>query len=393
MKLLVISHTPHYRTLNGFVGWGPTVIELGYLARLFDEVVHIAPLLDEPAPASALPYPVESVRYRPVQAAGGDTFISKVGLLLRAPAYTRAILSELRTADAVHVRCPAGISLVALAIFAILRKPIPRWYKYAGNWQPEGGEPLGYRIQRWWLRQNLSRGIATVNGAWPAQPPHVIPFENPCITEAERLRAGEFARLKQSSTPLRLLFVGRLDSGKGADKVVRICEKLKQQQLNFHCDLIGDGHLRSKIEKHIAVAGLQAQVRIHGWLPKTALGQFYSAAHFILLPTSSSEGWPKVLSEAMAYGVVPLTSAISSIPQVLGQNGAGLVFDNDNIDGFCNAILNDLHSPSEWKQASQAGVALSQRYTYETYLSHVASVFESCWGVMLITQAHGSAHE
>ncbi len=37
-----------------------------------------------------------------------------------------------------------------------------------------------------------------------------------------------------------------------------------------------------------------------------------------------SEGWPKILSEAMMFGVVPLASDISSIPQIFSSTGTGI---------------------------------------------------------------------
>ena len=56
MRLLIVSHTPHYHAAGRLVGWGPTVRELDYLSELFDEVVHVAPVYGEAAPGSALPY-------------------------------------------------------------------------------------------------------------------------------------------------------------------------------------------------------------------------------------------------------------------------------------------------------------------------------------------------
>ena len=41
MKLLIISHTEHYRnSLGAIVGWGPTLTEINFLATVFDEIYH-----------------------------------------------------------------------------------------------------------------------------------------------------------------------------------------------------------------------------------------------------------------------------------------------------------------------------------------------------------------
>ena len=55
MKLLIISHTPHYLKEGQVVGWGSTVMEIDQLAKLFTEVTHLAPLHDGETPALSEP--------------------------------------------------------------------------------------------------------------------------------------------------------------------------------------------------------------------------------------------------------------------------------------------------------------------------------------------------
>ena len=73
MKLLIVSHTPHYRHHATIKGWGPTVREIDYLAEIFDEIVHIAPLHPGPVPPNALAYASKRIRLRPVKPAGGNS--------------------------------------------------------------------------------------------------------------------------------------------------------------------------------------------------------------------------------------------------------------------------------------------------------------------------------
>ena len=138
MRLLIVSHTPHHRAAGRLVGWGPTVRELDYLSALFDEVIHIAPVYDGPAPGNALAYTSPRVRVRAVRPAGGETLAAKFDVARLYPAYAAAIRDEMGRADAVHVRCPANISLLALLLLRVARRPEPRWAKYAGTWHPDG---------------------------------------------------------------------------------------------------------------------------------------------------------------------------------------------------------------------------------------------------------------
>lgn len=372
-RLLVVSHTPHYWRGDHLVGWGPTVRELDQLALLFDEIVHIAPLHTEAAPESALAYRSTRIRVRTVPAAGGDTFADKLAILRAYPRYTRVIREELATADAVHVRCPANISLLALLLLTISQRPSTRWIKYAGNWRPYAGEPRTYALQRLWLQRNWARGMVTINGRWPDQPAHIHTFDNPSLTDEEVTQGWMAAATKELTRPVQLLFVGALNEAKGVGRVLRIAQQLHAENLPFNLHFLGDGPDRPRYEAWALEQGLKSVV-FHGWRPRQELAEHYAAAHFVLLP-SDTEGWPKVLSEAMAYGAVPLASAVASIPQILAETGAGVALAATDIGGFVRAIMEFAAQPERWKRASRAGVAAAPRFTYSAYRQAVAKLF------------------
>ena len=93
------------------------------------------------------------------------------------------IITELKTADVVHIRCPANISLLAVIVLFFISKPNFRWIKYAGNWSSYNNEAWSYKLQRWILQTRWHRGNVTVNGSWPGQPDFVKSFYNPCLTD------------------------------------------------------------------------------------------------------------------------------------------------------------------------------------------------------------------
>ena len=381
MRLLIVSHTPHYHSAEGVVGWGPTVRELDYLAALFDEVTHVAVGYPGRAPASALAYAAPNLRVRLVPPAGGESWRDKLGILSAYPAYARMLREEISRADAVHVRCPANISLLALWLLERTPKPSCRWVKFAGNWQPAGHEPWSYRLQRRWLAENRHRGVVTVNGRWPHQPPHVHTFDNPCLTDEEIAQGRVLAAARQFRPPADLLFVGELNEGKGVGRVLRVAQALQARGLPFRLRLLGDGPDRPRYEAWARDKGL-SEVEFLGWVPRAEVARYYAAAHFILLP-SRSEGWPKVLSEAMAYGVVPVAAAVSSIPQILGETGAGVALPVDDVEGMAGAIAGFVADPDAWAAAGRAGVAAAPRFTYRAYQAAVAGLFAKMWGVRL----------
>lgn len=381
MRLLVISHTPHHRQGEMVLGWGPTVRELDYLATRFDQLVHLAILHLGTPPASSLPYSAKNLRTVLLPPAGGDRLQEKAGVLKLTPVYLGEIRRQMQTADIVQVRCPASFSLLALLWLGLNPKPRYRWFKYAGNWRPySGNEAPAYRLQRWLLVKNVARGPVTVNGRWLGQPAHVYSFHNPCLTQAEIEQAQLCAGDKTLVQPLRFLFVGRAESAKGLGRALHILAAVNEQGIAFHLDVIGGGSEQKDFQALANALRIGRQACFHGFLSHDELASFYTQAHFILHP-STSEGWPKVLSEAMAYGAVPLASDISSIPQTLAEIGCGVALPAEAIDRYVTAIMAYLANPDRWRAESQRGMQASHRFSYEAYGASLSEMFRRSWGI------------
>ncbi len=371
MKLVIISHTEHYLKDGKPAGWGATVREIDQLATLFSEVAHIAPLHQEEPPKSALYYEGKNVRLIPVKPAGGEGFKNKFKIISCLPEYIKTILSEIKNADIVHVRCPSNISLIAIAILAFLKNPAKRWIKYAGNWQSYSGEAVSYKFQKWWVLNNFPKAEVTINGEWPNQPKHIHSFYNPCISEQERQEALRVTLDKELTQPIQLLFVGRLENEKGVDCILKIAKCLDEQNIQYELNLVGDGPRRHEYEKE--ACQLQKKVFFHGWLSREKVNSLYEQAHFILLP-SIGEGWPKVLSEAMVYGVIPIASLVGSIPQNLTKFQIGKAILGNDVKSYEENIKRYIQNTNRWKIESERAKAMSLNFTYGKYLSKIRSI-------------------
>jgi glycosyltransferase involved in cell wall biosynthesis len=106
------------------------------------------------------------------------------------------------------------------------------------------------------------------------------------------------------------------------------------------------------------------------------LGAFYSQAHFILLPSIGSEGWPKVLSEAMAYGVVPIAYGISSIPQFFRNYSTGQAILSLEPRHFSDTIESYLRTPLHWQEHSRNAVRAAPAFSYNNYLQAVRQLLK-----------------
>jgi glycosyltransferase involved in cell wall biosynthesis len=225
--------------------------------------------------------------------------------------------------------------------------------------------------------------VVTVNGRWPGQPKHVYSFLNPSLGQQDVEQGCLAGKGKELCFPIYLLFVGRIEEAKGVGRILRVAKALHTNGVPFELHLVGDGSERPIFERRAQDEGLGSCITFHGWQPKPALADFYRRAHILLFPSSSSEGWPKVLSEAMAYGVVPVASTVSSIPQILAETGAGVTLEAHDVEAFVHAVQGYVAHPERWRQASRAGMESARLFTYDAYLDAVRKMFWDAWGIDL----------
>lgn len=128
------------------------------------------------------------------------------------------------------------------------------------------------------------------------------------------------------------LGVGRLVSTKGFDVAAGAVAKIP----DTHLVLIGDGPDRPNIES--AGAG---RVSFLGSQPPEMVAVALRAADVFVLPTHR-EGWPNVVTEALASGLPVVATPVGGIPQILGGSTPaahlGALVDVGDVAGFAHAI-------------------------------------------------------
>lgn len=366
-KLLVISHTEHYRDASGNIsGWGPTVRELNHLAKAFDHIYHAACLYEGvTAPSSSATYTEPNITFVALPPAGGKGLLNKLKIVAVMPVVLSRVSRYLRKTDVFQVRVPTSMGVYLLPFITLFVKKTG-WIKYAGNWNQQS-PPLSYAFQRFWLA-NCQRRIVTINGKWPDQPRQCISFENPCLTAEDRKRGGQILQTKKFSAPLTACFAGRLDDAKGVGRILDALLKSNQPIGEIH--FIGDGPDREKYEQ--LARNLTIAVYFHGFSAREKVFEIFSRSHIFMLPSSASEGFPKVIAEAANVGCTPVVSNVSAIPHYV-TNEVGFVWNPDvaSFTEFFNSLdLTDSHLE---KMAVNA-YTMAEAFTFDRYITRIKDI-------------------
>jgi glycosyltransferase involved in cell wall biosynthesis len=362
MKLAIISHTPHYIREGKIVGWGATVREINHLTKLFDEIYHIAPLHDEQAPDSSLEYSSGSTTLVPLKKYGGENLREKLSVITTAAYNLNTITPVLEKVDWVQFRAPTAMGLYVLPFLAVRRNP-KRWVKYAGNWIMEN-PPYSYALQKWMLEKNYLNCKVTINGWWEGQKEHILSFPNPCLDDEELKKASMIAKSKDFTKPLKLCFVGTLTENKGSSLIIDALRDFNDKQSIDEIVFAGGGTLIDEHKK--SSAGTGVKMSFPGFMDRQGLEKVYSESHIIILP-SKSEGFPKVIAEAAAYGCVPIVSDVSSISQFFGKKSAFLL--NDISAAGINSKLSEaINDRTKLKHMSENCVDSAGQFTFSNYM-------------------------
>jgi glycosyltransferase involved in cell wall biosynthesis len=374
LKLTIISHTEHYKLEDGtIVGWGPTITEINFLSQIFDEIYHVAMFHDVKAPESSLPYTSNKIKFVPIKPSGGHSVLDKIKVALSAPTVVKMVNSVLKKSDCFQLRTPTGIGVFLIPYLTLFSKK-KGWYKYAGNWSQES-PPLGYALQRFMLKHQ-SRKV-TINGHWQNQKKHCLTFENPCLTDSDLKEGIQVRSTKNNNGLINFCYAGRLEREKGVERIIKAFNSLDDTMSNKvgQVHLIGNG---SEIEyfKSLTVTS-KINFVFHGFLPTDKLFQIYKASHFFLMPTTASEGFPKVIAEAMNFGCLPIVSNISSIGQYVTEEVNGFLIQPVNENQVKNNIEKALLMPNEKYRSFVFNCKLIvKKFSYPYYVDRIKKLVE-----------------
>jgi glycosyltransferase involved in cell wall biosynthesis len=147
--------------------------------------------------------------------------------------------------------------------------------------------------------------------------------------------------IRQRHGPRIVLAVGRMVYYKGFEHLIRA-----MRQISGKLILIGDGPLRTALEKQAANLEVSNRIAFVGKLQDEAMAAYYRAADAFVLPsTARTEAFGIVQIEAMASGApVVNTSLDSGVPTVSVHGLTGLTVPPANSELLAEAInklLND----------------------------------------------------
>jgi glycosyltransferase involved in cell wall biosynthesis len=378
-KLLVVSHVIHYEYEGKLHAYGPYSREIDIWADLFSEVVIASPCRHTKPPGDCLPFDRPNISITPQIEAGGDHWFAKLKQILLLPIIFWRLSLAMWKADAIHVRCPGNLGLFGCILAPLFSRY--RIAKFAGQWNGYRRETKTVRLQRMLLKSRWWGAPVTVYGYWPNQPSHIIPFFTSMMTTEQVRHAVLSAKNKILHQPLRILFSGRLVPEKRISTLIEALALAKQSGLDFEATIVGDGIERAALEEKVKLNELENDVRFIGALPFDESLRWNEWADCLVLPSQNSEGWPKVIAEAMCYGVVCIGVDHGQVGRML--EGRGFLLPHGDAQEIVDAILEISNDADAFSETSKKAGVWARQYSIDGLRSALAKLLEEKWKVSI----------
>ena len=189
---------------------------------------------------------------------------------------------------------------------------------------------------------------------------------NPLFTDF----SPSFSPLRRGEAPL-VLYVGRLDRGKGFDLLVKALEKVQKE---FSLLVVGDGKSRSEFIR--LTQGMGKRVKFLRTVDHDDLPPLYFSARMVVIPSRSPETFGLTAIEAMAHGRPAVAFRVGALGEIIEDHQTGLLAEEQDLEGLAQHIQRLLLDCELATSLGKSGVKKVQElYQSEIHVQRLVEYF------------------
>jgi glycosyltransferase involved in cell wall biosynthesis len=276
-------------------------------------------------------------------------YLKRIQFIIFFPFYKRQLLKIIRSInpDIIQVRIP---SIFVMLTYSAINKDIPVTSYIAGEWDTSFAAnykkvPFSKSISKllYNLQIEIIKNTITVTAGDLLK--QKLSNINLCYAYFSTTHKTVHKRQQIQHPAYNILSIGRLEPLKRYEDAIFALEKLLKISDKYQLTILGNGKLLVQLTNLIKRLNIETHVKFLGYISdKTTLINIFKD-NDILLHTSISEGSPKVLPEAMSYGLVPIAVRnVGSINSIIKDKSNGFLIEPKSPESIYNMIVayNDL---------------------------------------------------
>jgi glycosyltransferase involved in cell wall biosynthesis len=174
----------------------------------------------------------------------------------------------------------------------------------------------------------------------------------------------------------RILYVGRFDSIKGVDYLIKAIGLIPEGKRGFELHLIGYGYDEKKLKALVQEQRLEETIRFRGRIEGDGLIREYKSANLFVLP-SLSEGQPLTLLEAWAAHLPVIVTDVGDNRSMVDEGRDGYVVAPKDAQRLAGAILAAVENKNLAELGECGYEKVREKFTWEKAASAVFDAYQS----------------
>ena len=177
-----------------------------------------------------------------------------------------------------------------------------------------------------------------------------------------------------------VLSVRRLAPRMGLEALVEAAALVVQEHPELQVRIAGKGPLRAKLQQQIAAAGLNAHVRLVGFVPDEDLPVAYRAADVSIVPTQALEGFGLITLESLAAGTPVLVTPVGGLPETVRDLDPALMLRDTSVEAIADGLRAVLTGRFAQLSGEPCQAYVRERFAWPVIAEQVAAVYREVTG-------------
>lgn len=381
MRLTVFSHKPCWKSPgspSGYATDGGFPFQMRALSELFEGTTLVVPCSSAASQGGEIPLTGKRISITPLTSLGGSGLRRKLIIPFWFLRNALVLLSETLRADAVHVPIPGDIGTIGMLLAYLLRKPL--FVRYCGNWYVQ--KTNAEHFWKWFMERFAGgRNVMLATGGATAPPSQrnsaIRWIFSTTLTEQELKEST--VREHPSRERTRLIIACRQDKEKGTGIVIKSLPLVLRDFPSVTLDVVGDGAALPEFKAQAADLGLSDRITFHGKVNHIEVINLLKQSDLFCYPTTASDGFPKVVHEALACGLPVVTTKVSVLPQLL-SNGCGVLIEEATPELMAQAVTECLNDINRYRAMSAQSIDTARQYSLERWRDTIGDLLQTSWG-------------
>jgi len=173
------------------------------------------------------------------------------------------------------------------------------------------------------------------------------------------------------------IHVASLRWQKGQQYLLRGFASFYEEHPEYKLLIIGDGEEKTTLIKLCEELGIKDNVIFAGIKSREFIAEALNKSLAFVL-TSVTEGFPKVIIEAMATGTPVISSDAGNVKSVVGE--AGIICPIQDSDSICRAMEMVSTDETLWKKMSSVAYTSAKQYSWQAHVEKLNAVYDNVMG-------------